>query len=228
MILDALLVHLICNETKMPFWLCIWAYAVVLNPLNSHVIQWNCRHAHPAPVTSCVSHLEQSLQRGANGWTALLCWIDNEPLTSIIPFQSSLVTIQGQGVCRKWRYLPLRLSLNHCTALVTETNHHWSSQFDHPDYKIWRKAKHWNWDRRKLEVWHFNRLSKKHYIPVSVYTEIYTRNKDVVSDQKEAFFFLCQLCSLFWFANILKHEVRGIILNVIKNMSKWTDKSFLF
>lgn len=103
--------RLICNE--MPFWICIWAYVIVLNPLNSHVIQWNCRHAHAAPVTSCVSHLEQSLQRGANGWTALLCLTDNEPLTSIILFQSSRATIQGQGVCRKWRYLPLRLSLNH-------------------------------------------------------------------------------------------------------------------
>lgn len=109
---DAALVHLICNAIKMPFWICSWAYAIVSNPLNSHVTQGNCRHAHVAPVTSCVSHLEQLLQRGANGRTALLCTIDNEPLTSIIQFQSSPVTIQG--VCRKLRYLPLRLCLNHC------------------------------------------------------------------------------------------------------------------
>lgn len=111
---DALLVHLIRNAVKMAFWICIWACAIVLTPLNSHVIQWNCRRAHSAPVTSCVSHLEQSVQRGANGRTALLCLIDNEPLTSIILFQSGPATIQSD--CRKWRFLPLKLSLNHHTS----------------------------------------------------------------------------------------------------------------
>ncbi len=113
---DALLVHLICNAIKMAISICIWACAIVLNRLNSHVNQWNGRRALAAPVTCRVSHLEQSVQRGANGRTALLCLIDNEPLTSIILFQSGPATIQG--VCMKWRFLPLRLSLNHRKALV--------------------------------------------------------------------------------------------------------------
>lgn len=36
---DALLVHLICNAIKMSFSICIWACAIVLNTLNSHVNQ---------------------------------------------------------------------------------------------------------------------------------------------------------------------------------------------
>lgn len=36
---DALLVHLICNAIKMAISICIWACAIVLNRLNSHVNQ---------------------------------------------------------------------------------------------------------------------------------------------------------------------------------------------